>query len=164
MFVELRVNSGMSKILIILSLLTLNQSKAEETAFKHKDLIIGVWDAYIDAVDKKEIQEMFRYFHLPTILHFDESDPVVIESEESFTEIFNVWKDSPQANFHHTERESITVNEIIENFSCVADVVYKRLDKENNLISRARSLYHFVYKDERWKIYMISNVDADQDL
>ena len=57
-----------------------------------------------------------------------------------------------------------TVNEIIENFSCVADVVYKRLDKENNLISKARSLYHFVYKDERWKIYMISNVDADQDL
>ena len=154
----------MDKILVILFLLTLHQSKAEETAYKHQDTVIGVWDAYIDAVDKKEIQEMFRYFHLPTILHFDESDPVLIESEESFTEIFNVWKDLPQANFHHTERESITVNEIIENFSCVADVVYKRLDKENNLISRARSLYHFVYKDERWKIYMISNVDADQDL
>ena len=163
MFVELRVNSGMSKILIILSLLTLNQSKAAETTYKHQGAIIGVWDAYTDAVDNKEIQEMFSYFKLPVILHFDASDPVMIESEENFKEIFNVWKNSPQANFHHTERESITVNEIIENFSCVADVVYKRLDKENNLISRIRSLYHFIHKDEKWKIYMISNVEADQD-
>ena len=113
----------MNKILIILSLLIANQSNTEETAYMHQDVIIGLWDNYIDAVDNKKIQEMFSYFYLPATLHFDQSDPVVIESEENFKEIFNVWKDSPQANFHHTERENITVNEIIEDFSCVADVV-----------------------------------------
>jgi hypothetical protein len=153
----------MNKILIILSLLIANQSNTEETAYMHQDVIIGLWDTYIDAVDNKKIQEMFSYFYLPATLHFDQSDPVVIESEENFKEIFNVWKDSPQANFHHTEREGITVNEIIEDFSCVADVVYKRLDKENNIISRTRSLYHYIYKDEKWKIYMITNVETDQD-
>jgi hypothetical protein len=159
-FVE-SVDLIMKRILVSLLFFTLNSGMADDEVFKHQDVVIGVWDTYIDAVDNKNIEEMFSYFSLPVTLHFDNNAPIVIETEESFKDIFNVWKDSNKANFHHTERKSVTVTEIRKNFLCVADVVYERHNNENQLISRIRSLYHFVYKNENWKIYLITNVDLN---
>ncbi len=148
----------MHKTIFILFIFIVNISRADDSFLIHQNKIILLLDSYIKAVDKKEIDEMYGYYNLPLTLHFDERDPVFIESEESFKDVFNVWKNSPKANFHHTELDSISVNEIRKDFLCVADIVINRLNNENNIISKARLLYHFVLVDDIWKIYMIVNV------
>ena len=115
--------------------------KADDHIFKHEGTIIELMDAYFLAVDQKDIQGMLNFYDLPTILHFNNRAPIELNSEDEFKD----------------------VNEIRKNFICVADVVYTRTNEMNQIISKGRSLYHFVYKNENWKIYMIVNVEPDQE-
>ena len=137
--------------------------KADDHIFKHEGTIVELMDAYFLAVDQKDIQGMLNFYDLPTILHFNNRAPIELNSEDEFKDVFNLWKESPKSLFNHTKQESISVNEIRKNFICVADVVYTRANEMNQIISNGRSLYHFVYKNENWKIYMIVNVEPDQE-
>ena len=130
------------------------------TTSKYNDLIIGLWNDYIIQVDDKNIEGMFNYFKLPLVLHFNTDDAHNIKTREEFEEIFNTWKKSSKADFHRTKREAINVSEVIDDFLCIADVVYKRLDSNDQVIKLERALYHYMNVEGEWKIYMISNVDS----
>lgn len=132
----------------------------QDTTSKYQDLIIGLWNDYITQVDDKNIEGMFNYFKLPLVLHFNADVAHNIKTREEFEEIFNTWKNSSKADFHRTKRETINVSEVFKDFLCIADVVYKRLDSNGQVIKLERALYHYVNVEGEWKIYMISNVDS----
>ena len=132
----------------------------QDTTSKYQDLIIGLWNDYITQVDDKNIEGMFNYFKLPLVLHFNADVAHNIKTREEFEEIFNTWKNSSKADFHRTKRETINVSEVFKDFLCIADVVYKRLDSNGQVIKLERALYHYVIVEGEWKIYMISNVDS----
>ena len=132
----------------------------QDTTSKYQDIIIGLWNDYITQVDDKNIEGMFNYFTLPLVLHFNADVAHNIKTREEFGEIFNTWKNSSKADFHRTKRETINVSEVFKDFLCIADVVYKRLDSNGQVIKLERALYHYVNVEGEWKIYMISNVDS----
>jgi len=132
----------------------------QDTTFKYQDIIIGLWNDYITQVDDKNIEGMFNYFTLPLVLHFNADVAHNIKTREEFEEIFNTWENSSKADFHRTKRETINVSEVFKDFLCIADVVYKRLDSNDQVIKLERALYHYVNVEGEWKIYMISNVDS----
>ena len=132
----------------------------QDTTFKYQDIIIGLWNDYITQVDDKNIEGMFNYFTLPLVLHFNADVAHNIKTREEFEEIFNTWENSSKADFHRTKRETINVSEVFKDFLCIADVVYKRLDSNGQVIKLERALYHYVNVEGEWKIYMISNVDS----
>ena len=132
----------------------------QDTTSKYQDIIIGLWNDYITQVDDKNIEGMFNYFKLPLVLHFNADVAHNIKTREEFEEIFNTWENSSKADFHRTKRETINVSEVFKDFLCIADVVYKRLDSNGQVIKLERALYHYVNVEGEWKIYMISNVDS----
>ena len=132
----------------------------QDTTSKYQDIIIGLWNDYITQVDDKNIEGMFNFLTLPLVLHFNADDTHNIKTREEFEEIFNIWKNSSKADFHRTKRETINVSEVFKDFLCIADVVYKRLDSNGQVIKLERALYHYVNVEGEWKIYMISNVDS----
>ena len=132
----------------------------QDTTFKYQDIIIGLWNDYITQVDDKNIEGMFNYFTLPLVLHFNADVAHNIKTREEFEEIFNTWENSSKADFHRTKCETINVSEVFKDFLCIADVVYKRLDSNGQVIKLERALYHYVNVEGEWKIYMISNVDS----
>ena len=132
----------------------------QDTTSKYQDLIIGLWNDYVTQVDDKNIEGMFNFLTLPLVLHFNADDTHNIKTREEFEEIFNIWKNSSKADFHRTKRETINVSEVFKDFLCIADVVYKRLDSNGQVIKLERALYHYVNVEGEWKIYMISNVDS----
>ena len=132
----------------------------QDTTSKYQDIIIGLWNDYITQVDDKNIEGMFNYFTLPLVLHFNADVAHNIKTREEFEEIFNTWENSSKADFHRTKRETINVSEVFKDFLCIADVVYKRLDSNGQVIKLERALYHYVNVEGEWKIYMISNVDS----
>ena len=132
----------------------------QDTTSKYQDIIIGLWNDYITQVDDKNIEGMFNFLTLPLVLHFNADDTHNIKTREEFEEIFNIWKNSSKADFHRTKLETINVSEVFKDFLCIADVVYKRLDSNGQVIKLERALYHYVNVEGEWKIYMISNVDS----
>ena len=132
----------------------------QDTTSKYQDLIIGLWNDYVTQVDDKNIEGMFNFLTLPLVLHFNADDTHNIKTREEFEEIFNIWKNSSKADFHRTKLETISVSEVFKDFLCIADVVYKRLDSNGQVIKLERALYHYVNVEGEWKIYMISNVDS----
>ena len=132
----------------------------QDTTSKYQDIIIGLWNDYITQVDDKNIEGMFNYFTLPLVLHFNADVAHNIKTREEFEEIFNTWENSSKADFHRTKLETINVSEVFKDFLCIADVVYKRLDSNGQVIKLERALYHYVNVEGEWKIYMISNVDS----
>ena len=132
----------------------------QDTTSKYQDLIIGLWNDYVTQVDDKNIEGMFNFLTLPLGLHFNADDTHNIKTREEFEEIFNIWKNSSKADFHRTKLETINVSEVFKDFLCIADVVYKRLDSNGQVIKLERALYHYVNVEGEWKIYMISNVDS----
>ena len=132
----------------------------QDTTSKYQDLIIGLWNDYVTQVDDKNIEGMFNFLTLPLVLHFNADDTHNIKTREEFEEIFNIWKNSSKADFHRTKLETINVSEVFKDFLCIADVVYKRLDSNGQVIKLERALYHYVNVEGEWKIYMISNVDS----
>ena len=132
----------------------------QDTTSKYQDLIIGLWNDYVTQVDDKNIEGMFNFLTLPLVLHFNADDTHNIKTREEFEEIFNIWKNSSKADYHRTKIETINVSEVFKDFLCIADVVYKRLDSNGQVIKLERALYHYVTVEGEWKIYMISNVDS----
>ena len=132
----------------------------QDTTSKYQDLIIGLWNDYVTQVDDKNIEGMFNFLTLPLVLHFNADDTHNIKTREEFEEIFNTWENSSKADFHRTKLETINVSEVFKDFLCIADVVYKRLDSNGQVIKLERALYHYVNVEGEWKIYMISNVDS----
>ena len=132
----------------------------QDTTSKYQDIIIGLWNDYVTQVDDKNIEGMFNFLTLPLVLHFNADVAHNIKTREEFEEIFNTWENSSKADFHRTKLETINVSEVFKDFLCIADVVYKRLDSNGQVIKLERALYHYVNVEGEWKIYMISNVDS----
>ena len=99
-----------------------------------------------------------------------------MRTKDDYYKVFNLWKESPNADFHKTEIDRVVVTEVFKGnlFMNVADLIYSRFDEENNLIIQQRVTYYIMAMPKKgllrflnrwiwdWKIYMISNVEMDE--
>ena len=110
-----------------------------------------------------------------TVFHFGDNPPLAVYTEAELMELLSAWKESPRSNFSTTKFDKIDIaprwdqaNAII----CTIDAVYSRLDKNGELVNKARTLYHFYrYKNtgvlrffskwRPWKIYMVLDLDIE---
>ena len=154
----------------------------EQKPFKHEKNILAVLNEYMSSVDNKDIDAMLNHLTIPIDLHFGSGRVVTVRSDNELKDIFQNWKNSPRSNFYSTVLRTVSVEEtgIVNNMLAVADITYDRLDKDGNIIKTERALYHFVKGTgyyakplkfiwavstrwaRHWKIYMISNIDAEQ--
>ena len=154
----------------------------EQKPFKHEKNILAVLNEYMSSVDNKDIDAMLNHLTIPIDLHFGSGRVVTVRSDNELKNIFQNWKNSPRSNFSSTVLRTVSVEEtgIVNNMLAVADITYDRLDKDGNIIKTERALYHFVKGTgyyakplkfiwalstrwaRDWKIYMISNIDAEQ--
>tara|TARA_Y100000817_G_scaffold313128_1_gene308514 strand:- start:5 stop:523 length:519 start_codon:yes stop_codon:yes gene_type:complete len=154
----------------------------EQKPFKHEKNILAVLNEYMSSVDNKDIDAMLNHLTIPIDLHFGSGRVVTVRSDNELKDIFQNWKNSPRSNFYSTVLRTVSVEEtgIVNNMLAVADITYDRLDKDGNTIKTERALYHFVKGTgyyakplkfiwalstrwaRDWKIYMISNIDAEQ--
>ena len=154
----------------------------EQKPFKHEKNILAVLNEYMSSVDNKDIDAMLNHLTIPIDLHFGSGRVVTVRSDNELKNIFQNWKNSPRSNFSSTVLRTVSVEEtgIVNNMLAVADITYDRLDKDGNIIKTERALYHFVKGNgyyakplkfiwalstrwaRDWKIYMISNIDAEQ--
>jgi len=154
----------------------------EQKPFKHEKNILAVLNEYMSSVDNKDIDAMLNHLTIPIDLHFGSGRVVTVRSDNELKDIFQNWKNSPRSNFYSTVLRTVSVEEtgIVNNMLAVADITYDRLDKDGNIIKTERALYHFVKGTgyyakplkfiwalstrwaRDWKIYMISNIDAEQ--
>ena len=154
----------------------------EQKPFKHEKNILAVLNEYMSSVDNKDIDAMLNHLTIPIDLHFGSGRVVTVRSDNELKDIFQNWKNSPRSNFYSTVLKTVSVEEtgIVNNMLAVADITYDRLDKDGNTIKTERALYHFVKGNgyyakplkfiwalstrwaRDWKIYMISNIDAEQ--
>ena len=154
----------------------------EQKPFKHEKNILAVLNEYMSSVDNKDIDAMLNHLTIPIDLHFGSGRVVTVRSDNELKDIFQNWKNSPRSNFYSTVLKTVSVEEtgIVNNMLAVADITYDRLDKDGNTIKTERALYHFVKGTgyyakplkfiwalstrwaRDWKIYMISNIDAEQ--
>ena len=155
---------------------------SEQKPFKHEKNILAVLNEYMSSVDNKDIDAMLNHLTIPIDLHFGSGRVVTVRSDNELKDIFQNWKNSPRSNFYSTVLRTVSVEEtgIVNNMLAVADITYDRLDKDGNIIKTERALYHFVKGTgyyakplkfiwalstrwaRDWKIYMISNIDAEQ--
>ena len=154
----------------------------EQKPFKHEKNILAVLNEYMSSVDNKDIDAMLNHLTIPIDLHFGSGRVVTVRSDNELKDIFQNWKNSPRSSFSSTVLRTVSVEEtgIVNNMLAVADITYDRLDKDGNIIKTERALYHFVKGNgyyakplkfiwavstrwaRDWKIYMISNIDAEQ--
>ena len=154
----------------------------EQKPFKHEKNILAVLNEYMSSVDNKDIDAMLNHLTIPIDLHFGSGRVVTVRSDNELKDIFQNWKNSPRSNFYSTVLRTVSVEQtgIVNNMLAVADITYDRLDKDGNIIKTERALYHFVKGTgyyakplkfiwalstrwaRDWKIYMISNIDAEQ--
>jgi hypothetical protein len=147
-----------------------------DTTHKYQDDIVFMLEKYFTEVDKKNIDGMFKYISFPLTTHFDQGEVYFIRTKEDFYKAFSLWKDSPNADFHRTEIESVIVTEIFKDYfkMNVADLIYSRYDKENNFLTKQRVTYYINNEPKKgplglfkkwiwdWKIYMISNIEMEE--
>tara|TARA_B100000029_G_scaffold82096_5_gene72993 strand:+ start:3472 stop:3993 length:522 start_codon:yes stop_codon:yes gene_type:complete len=165
-------------ILIYLHLNTTNVFAQADTTHKYQDDIVFMLEKYFAEVDKKNIDGMFEYFAwpMPLTTHHNQGKVYFMKSREDFDEVFNLWKESPNSNFHRTELERVIVTEIFKDnlFWNVADVIYSRYNDDNKFLTKQRVTYYIRKTPKKgllglfkkwiwdWKIYMISNIEMEE--
>tara|TARA_Y100001970_G_C13876762_1_gene671795 strand:+ start:190 stop:702 length:513 start_codon:yes stop_codon:yes gene_type:complete len=164
-------------LFIIISLL--NSLFSEEKKFDDYDNVEKIFQAYVKAVDEKNIDKMLKYIHVgggpKTIFHFGENPPIVVRELDELKQILTVWKNSPNSNFHRTRLDTVNIApryDWLDERICTVDVTYSRLGDSDEFISQKRSVYHFYRaknsgiigffkKWEKWKIYMLVDVEVE---
>ena len=154
---------------------------SEEKKFDDYDNVEKIFQAYVKAVDEKNINKMSKYIHIDggpqTIFHFGDNQPIVISGLNELKQILTTWKNSPNSNFHRTRLDRVNIApryDWLDERICTVDVTYSRIGENEELISQKRSVYHF-YRDKnsgvigflkkwkKWKIYMIVDVEVDSN-
>jgi len=166
-------------LFIIISLST--SLFSEEKKFDDYDNVQKIFQAYVKAVDEKNINKMSKYIHIDggpqTIFHFGDNQPIVVSRLDELKQILKAWKNSPNSNFHRTRLDKVNIApryDWLDERICTVDVTYSRIGENEELISQKRSVYHF-YRDKysgvigflkkwkKWKIYMIVDVEVDSN-
>ena len=154
---------------------------SEQKKFDDYDNVEKIFQAYVKAVDEKNINKMSKYIHLDggpqTIFHFGDNQPIVVSRLDELKQILKAWKNSPNSNFHRTILDKVNIApryDWLDERICTVDVTYSRIGENEELISQKRSVYHF-YRDKysgvigflkkwkKWKIYMIVDVEVDSN-
>ena len=166
-------------LFIIISLST--SLFSEEKKFDDYDNIQKIFQAYIESVDDKNIEEMSKFFYYgdgdKTIFHFGDNPPISVYELGELKQILTAWKESPNSNFHRTRLDRVNIApryDWIDDRICTVDVTYSRMGEDEELISQKRSIYHFYRvkksgiirffkKWKKWKIYMIVDVEAESN-
>ena len=152
---------------------------SEEKKFDDYDIIEKIFQAYIRAVDEKNIEEMSNFFYYgdenKTVFHFGDNPPISIYELDELKQILTAWKESPNSNFHRTRLDEINIApryDWIDERICTVDVTYSRLGEDDEFIVQKRSIYHF-YRDKnsgifgffkkwrKWKIYMLVDTEVE---
>ena len=154
---------------------------SEEKKFDDYDNVEKIFQAYIKAVDEKNIKEMSKFFYYgdedKTIFHFGDNPPISIYELEELEQILTAWKESPNSNFRRTRLDKINIApryDWIDERICTVDVTYSRLGDSDEFISQKRSVYHLyrgknsgiiglLKKWKKWKIYMIVDVEVESN-
>ena len=164
-------------LLLVISLST--SLFSEEKKFDDYDNVQKIFQAYVKAVDEKNINKMSKYIHVGdgpmTIFHFGDNPPISIYELEELEQILTAWKESPNSNFHRTRLDKINIApryDWIDEKVCTVDVTYSRLGEDDEFIVQKRSIYHF-YRDKnsgifgffkkwkKWKIYMLVDTEVE---
>ena len=164
-------------LFIIISLST--SLFSEEKKFDDYDNVQKIFQAYIKAVDEKNIDEMSKLFYYgdgdKTIFHFGDNPPISVYELDELKQILEAWKKSPNSNFHRTRLDRINIApryDWIDERICTVDVTYSRLGGNDEFISQKRSIYHFYRnknsgifrffrKWKKWKIYMLVDTEVE---
>ena len=166
-------------LFIIISLST--SLFSEKKKFDDYDNDQKIFQAYVEAVDEKNINKMSKYIHVGdgpmTIFHFGDNQPIVVSGLDELEQILTTWKNSPNSNFHRTRLDRVNIApryDWLDERICTVDVTYSRIGENAELISQKRSVYHF-YRDKnsgvigflkkwkKWKIYMIVDVEVESN-
>ena len=134
-------------LFIIISLST--SLFSEEKKFDDYDNVQKIFQAYVKAVDEKNINKMSKYIHIDggpqTIFHFGDNQPIVVNGLDELKQILTTWKNSPNSNFHRTRLDRVNIApryDWLDERICTVDVTYSRIGENEELISQKRSVYH----------------------
>ena len=163
-------------ILIYFLLNTVHVFGKSDSTHKYQKDIVNMLEKYFVEVDKKNIDGISQYLKVPLSIHHNQGKVYFMRTKDDYYKVFNLWKESPNADFHKTEIDRVVVTEVFKGnlFMNVADLIYSRFDEENNLIIQQRVTYYIMAMPKKgllrflnrwiwdWKIYMISNVEMDE--
>jgi len=166
-------------LFIIISLST--SLFSEEKKFDDYDNVQKIFQAYVKAVDEKNINKMSKYIHVGdgpmTIFHFGDNQPILVDEFDELKQILIAWKESPNSSFYRTRLDRINIApryDWLDERICTVDVTYSRLGDSDEFISQKRSVYHLyrgknsgiiglLKKWKKWKIYMIVDVEVESN-
>ena len=143
---------------------------SEEKKFDDYEYIEKIFQAYIKAVDEKNIDEMSK--------QFENSKAVMVTHYQGLTmpqidELRSKMREHGIIFIQRLDKINIAPRyDWIDEKVCTVDVTYSRLGEDDEFIVQKRSIYHF-YRDKnsgifgffrkwkKWKIYMLVDTEVE---